>query len=443
MSDLHAIPAAEYVPAATLAPWKSNPRRNDEASKSVAASIVRFGFGNPILARRDGGEVIAGHTRLKAVALLPKMWSSAGPEARATWHAEAVALATKPPMVPVRYMDLTETEAHALALADNKLGELADWDDGTLAEALRELEAAGAQIDDLGFDEAALREMLGGADKVPDDGPPAVEEGPAHSVAGEVYSLGPHRLVCGDSRDAAVWDLLLGGDRLQMVWTDPPYGVAIVGGNHALSPAERLAKGGKVIENDELSPADLQVFLSAALGAALERCEKGAAWYVAAPDNAAFFMAFATVLTAMDVWRHSLIWLKSSFVMGRADYHYRHEHIYYGWAPGAAHYFVDDRTQDSILEFDRPKASADHPTMKPIELVERCILNSSKPGWIVGEPFGGSGTTLLAAARTGRLARLIELSPHYCDVIRRRWTRWAKDAGVDPGPGALADAVAP
>jgi len=132
-----------------------------------------------------------------------------------------------------------------------------------------------------------------------------------------------------------------------------------------------------------------------------------------------------------------LIWVKHSLVMGRSDYHYRHEPIFYGWVPGAAHYFVDDRTQDSVLEFDRPGRSADHPTMKPVALVAKCIENSSKPGWIVGEPFGGSGTTLIACAQTGRVARLIELDPRYVDVIRRRWTKWAKQNNRPVGTGGL------
>jgi site-specific DNA-methyltransferase (adenine-specific) len=413
-------PAAEYVTVASLRPWVKNPRKNDPAVAAVADSIKRFGFGSPIIARRENGEIIAGHTRLKAAIKL--------------------GLAE----VPVRYLDLSEAEAHALALADNKVGELAEWDDVALADVLRDLTADDVSMDGLGFTAEEIAALIGGGDDpsdTPDPGAPEVEEGPAHSVAGEVYELGPHRLACGDSTDGAVWEALLGTDRLRMVWTDPPYGVAIVGGAGAggrgVSAEERAARGGKVIQNDALSPADLEVFLRAALGEALGRCEKGAAWYVAAPDNAAYFMAFATVLTAMEVWRHSLIWLKSSFVMGRADYHYRHEHIYYGWAPGAAHYFIDDRKQDTILEYPRPASSKDHPTMKPVELVERCISNSSQPGWIVGEPFGGSGTTLLACARTGRVARLVELSPHYCDVIRRRWTRWAKEAGQEPGTGAL------
>ena len=146
---------------------------------------------------------------------------------------------------------------------------------------------------------------------------------------------------------------------------------------------------------------------------------------------------YGEVLIALDVWRRSLIWLKDIFAFGRGDYHYRHEPIFYGWRPGAAHYFIDDRTQDTVLEFPRPKRSEEHPTMKPVALVERCLMNSSRAGEMVLDPFGGSGTTLIACAQTGRVARLIELDPGYCDVIRRRWTRWAKANNQDPGPGAL------
>lgn len=148
-------------------------------------------------------------------------------------------------------------------------------------------------------------------------------------------------------------------------------------------------------------------------------------------------LPFAITLYELGVWRQTLTWLKHHFVFGRRDYHYRHEPIFYGWTPGAAHYFVDDRTQDSVLEFDRPSRSPEHPTMKPVALVQKCIENSSKPGWLVGDPFGGSGTTLIACAQSGRVARLIELAPRYCDVIRRRWTKFATSAGVDPGAGAL------
>jgi site-specific DNA-methyltransferase (adenine-specific) len=234
-----------------------------------------------------------------------------------------------------------------------------------------------------------------------------------------------------------VWSLLMGQERLQMVWTDPPYGVAIVGGNHSLSPEERAAKGGKSIQNDALKPAELEQFLRDALGIAAAHCKPGASWYVAAPQMVEMFSVFIGVLKELEIAKHILQWVKNSLVMGRSDYHYRHEPIFYGWTPGAAHYFVDERTHDSVLEFNRPTKSTDHPTMKPVELVAYCINNSSKPGWLVGEPFGGSGTTLIAAAQTGRIARVIELDPRYCDVIRRRWTRWAKEHGKTVGRGAL------
>ena len=246
------------------------------------------------------------------------------------------------------------------------------------------------------------------------------------SRAGEVYELGPHRLVCGDSTDPKAWASLLGGEKLRMVWTDPPYGVAYVG-----KTADALT-----IENDALDPEALHAFLSAALGAAASSCVPGSVWYTAAPPGPPFGV-FASVLEELSIWRHTLVWLKQRFVMGRCDYHYRHEAVFYGWTPGAAHYFVDDRTQDSVLEFDNPSRSPEHPTMKPVALVQKCIENSSRDGWLVGDPFGGSGTTLIACAQSGRVARLIELAPRYCDVIRRRWTKFARSAGVDPGPGAL------
>jgi site-specific DNA-methyltransferase (adenine-specific) len=233
-------------------------------------------------------------------------------------------------------------------------------------------------------------------------------------------------LVCGDSRDDAAWNLLMGDERAQMVWTDPPYGVSYVG-----KTAESLT-----INNDSLSEVQLLEFLRQAFKACAERCRPGSAWYVASPAGP-LFGAFGIALKEIDAWRHTLVWVKQQFVLGRADYHYRHEPIFYGWLPGASHYFIEDRTQDSVLEFDRPHRSSDHPTMKPVALVRKCIENSSMPGWIVVDPFGGSGTTLAACVEAGRVARLIELDPRYCDVIRRRWGTLAISAGIDPGPDAI------
>ena len=175
------------------------------------------------------------------------------------------------------------------------------------------------------------------------------------------------------------------------------------------------------IQNDDLSEEELEKFLTTALGLASEHCKPGGAWYVASPPGP-LFVTFGTVLRRLGIMRQTLIWAKDAFVLGRGDYHYRHEPICYGWKPGAAHHFVSDRTQDSIWEVPRPRASADHPTMKPVELVRRALRNSSDRGAIVAEPFGGSGTTLLAAEQEGRVARVIEKDPRYCDVIVRRWS---------------------
>lgn len=220
--------------------------------------------------------------------------------------------------------------------------------------------------------------------------------------------------------------LACGGRLAQAVITDPPYGVAYVGGT-----AEAMT-----IQNDNLSDADLAALLSAAFDAALCNQELGGAWFTWAPAGPTFGV-FARVLAERGLWRQTLIWVKDRLVLGRGDYHYRHEPFFYGWKPGAAHREPPDRTQDSVWECPRPRTNAEHPTMKPVPLIERAIRNSTAGGDLVLDLFGGSGTTLIAAAQTGRVAALVELDPRYADVIRRRWTRWALATGEDPGPGRL------
>jgi DNA modification methylase len=396
--------AAVWVPRTQLLPWSENPRKNSAAVDKVVASIKRFGFGNPILARQADNEVIAGHTRLLA--------------------AEKLGLE----FVPVRFMDLDPADAHMMALADNKLGEISEWDDEMLSRQVAEMDAADAEL--LGFDEKdrkRLEDIVTKLDPVDGVDSEDIELPPEPvSVPGEVYELGPHRLVCGDSTSADSWALLLGDERVDLVWTDPPYGVSYVG----------KTKDALTIENDALSPENLRVFLDDVFAMLLAHSKPGAAWYVAAPAGP-LFGVFGNALEAIGVWKHTLVWVKQQFVMGRCDYHYRHEAIFYGWEPNGPHYWCGARNLDTILEFDRPKRSTQHPTMKPPELIQHCIKNSSREGALVVDAFGGSGSTLIAAAKEGRRARLIELSPQYCDVIRKRWGEFARSAGVDPGPGAL------
>lgn len=408
--------AAVWMPIGDLTPWADNPRDNAAAVPEVAKSITRFGFASPIIARpiEGGFEIIAGHTR----------------------HQAALSLGLD--RVPVRVMDLDPTDAKLLALADNKVGEIATWSDG-LGDLLKSLEADGIDLDGLGFGDDELTELLAPLPIEPDgteDEVPDVQD-EVHSQTGEVYELGPHRLACGDCTDPAVWDAVVGDERLRCVWTDPPYGVSV---NAVKSVDEARALNrrtdGLMVSNDAMTPEDTAALWSDAFAQLQRVSEPGAAWYAASPNRPDIWNAVSTVMASFG-WKCLLVWVKDRFVMGRGDYHYRHEPIFHGWFGGAARLHPVPRTVDTVFECARPGASKEHPTMKPVDLIRPMIENSSGPGWMVGDPFGGSGTTLIACAMTGRVARLIELDPRYCDVIRRRWTRWAIEHNQEPGPGAL------
>ncbi len=202
----------------------------------------------------------------------------------------------------------------------------------------------------------------------------------------------------------------MGGGMADCLWTDPPYGVAYVG----------KTKDALEIENDNLDEGALEEFLRSSLGCAFAVSNAGASWYVAAPARPLNLM-FSIVLKEFGVWRQTLNWIKSSMVLGRSDYHYQHEPIFYGWKPGAAHSWYSDRKQTTTLNFDKPHRNGEHPTMKPVELVEYCLSNSSKAGNSILDIFGGSGTTLIASEKLGRKCHLMELDPKYCDVIISRW----------------------
>ena len=422
------------VAVGDLKPWGQNPRRNDLAVVEVVKSIERFGFSAPIVANRRTGEIIAGHTRWLA--------------------AQRLKLAE----VPVRWLDLSAVEQKALALADNRLAEIATWDEQGLADVLRELQAEDASLlASTGFEAGELAHLLA-LEPLPgddDDVPELRKSQPAQSVSGVVYELGPHRLLCGDSTAAGVWaQVLLPSELVELVWTDPPYGVAYVGGYDGsdMSLEKRKAKGGSTLAGDDLSEAALGSLLSAALGSLAAVCRPGAPWYVASPPGP-LFLQFGMVLHKLKIWRQTLTWVKSAHVLGRQDFHARAEAVFagdvpvpdtaadpvlYGWRPGAAHTWHGGRKQDTVLAFDRPRKSDLHPTMKPLALVQHCVRLSSAAGAIVGDAFAGSGTTLIAAASERRVARCIELDPWYCDVIRRRWTAWATAQKLEVGLGGLA-----
>jgi site-specific DNA-methyltransferase (adenine-specific) len=364
-----------------------NPRRGDVAA--VAASLARFGQVKPIVVQRSTGFVIAGNHVLRAALSLD--WTE----------------------IAANVEDLDDAEAIALMLADNRTAELGGYDDTLLAAILAEQQAAdnlaatGYDVDDVAalLAEAGLIE-----ERDLDAAPDLPAEAEVYVGRGELWALGRNRLMCGDSTQAEDVARLVGDDPVDLVWTDPPYGLAYRG----------KTKRGLTIVNDDLGPDGTRALVAAALRLAPLR--PGGAFYVAAPSGPELHLAFLLALGEAGLTAHqTLVWVKDRFCLGHADYQPRHEDILYGWRDGRAHHFVKDRTQDTVWEIERPARSAVHPTMKPVELVARAIRNSSTPGQLVYDPFAGSGTTLIAAEQTGRVCRAMELDPRYAQVILERW----------------------
>lgn len=378
--------------------WREHPKAQ---MKAMEATLGEVGWVQQVIINKRTGRLIDGHLRVDI----------------ATKRGET--------SIPVIYVDLSEKEEDVVLLTLDPLSTMAK----TSGEHLGRLLEKVGKVEDLEtlLDELKRKASASKPTRVKEKEFDPTPKPNAVSVLGEVYVLGPHRVVCGDSTDPAAIAKLLGDDVVDIVWTDPPYGVAYSGGPTTHRDA---------IENDALKADDLLVLLRSSFANAVRHQRAGGAWYVAAPAGP-LFHTFGTALLEIGVWRQTIAWIKDSLVMGRSDFHYRHEAVFYGWLPNGPHRAPPTRDQDTVWEVDRPKVSKEHPTMKPPELIERSLVNSSIPGEKVLDLFGGSGSTLIAAAQTDRVARLCELSPNYVDVIRRRWTAWADANGVDAGPGAL------
>ncbi|MDI9331471.1 MAG: site-specific DNA-methyltransferase [Alphaproteobacteria bacterium] len=401
----------ERWPTAKLVPYARNARtHSEEQVAQIAASIVEFGFTNPILAGSDG-VIVAGHGRLAA--------------------AQKLGLDT----VPVVVLDhLTHTQRRALIIADNRIAENAGWDDTMLRIELQSLQEDGFNLDITGFDADALAEIMDGEEttvdgQTDDDAVPEVSATPI-SRPGDVWELGKHRLVCGDATDPKSYELLMADAQADMVFTDPPYNV-----DYANSAKDKMRGKDRPILNDNLGEGFYD-FLLAALTPMLERCS--GAIYVAMSSS-----ELDTLQSAFRVaggkWSTFIIWAKNTFTLGRADYQRQYEPILYGWPEGQNRHWCGDRDQGDVWNIKKPQKNDLHPTMKPVELVERAIRNSSRPGDIVLDPFGGSGTTLIAAEKTGRIGWLIELDPKYVDVIVRRWQDWTGQRTVRESDGVAFD----
>jgi len=371
-----------------LVPYARNARtHSDEQIGQIAASIKEWGWTTPVLVD-ETGSIIAGHGR--------------------TLAAQRLQMTEVPVMVAKGWSD---AKKRAYVLADNKLAMNAGWDNEMLALELGEIGDLDFDLDLTGFsaDEIAalmpleLEPGLTDEDAVPE--PPVVPV----TVLGDVWLLGKHRLMCGDSTSIDAVEKLCGGG-VDMFLTDPPYNVAYEGGTK-----EKLT-----IKNDSMGDDQFRQFLRDAYVAADAVMKAGAVFYIWHADLEGYNFRGAVKDAGWTV-RQCLIWKKSSLVMGRQDYHWKHEPCLYGWKEGAGHLWAADRKQTTILEFDKPTRNGEHPTMKPVALFEYQLLNNTKGGDMVLDSFGGSGTTMIAAEKNGRVSRLMELDPKYCDVIVQRW----------------------
>lgn len=385
-----------------LLPYALNSRTHSDAQVAqIAASIKEFGFTNPILID-DAAGIIAGHGRLMAAKKL------------------------KLDEVPtITLKGLTEAQKKAYVIADNKLALNAGWDTEALTAELRRLQELEFDLDLIGFDSDELAQLLepeqveGLTDE---DDVPDVPETPK-TVEGDVWLLGRHRLMCGDSTSIDAVEKLMQGRKANMLHTDPPYGVDYEG-----------------VPNDHLKDAQLEAFLHDALSSAFSVLEPGSNVYVWHADITALEFISAFRSAGFTQARPPTIqWVKPSLVMSQGDYHSQNEPCLYGWKDGSGRVRVKDRKQTTIWKIDRTTDAKIHPTMKPVELCERAIQNSSVANCLVLDLFGGSGSTLIACEKTSRDCRMMELDPKYCDVIIKRWQDYTGKKAVHADTGQVFD----
>lgn len=362
-----------------ITPYSKNAKKHPKKQvEQVAASIKEFGMNQPIVVDKQG-VIIVGHGRYEAL--------------------QSLGMEVLPEYVKV--VDLTEEQAAAYRLADNKLNE-SDWDMTLVIEELKGL--SPEMLDLTGFEKDLIIE----ADEQDDEVPQTPEE--PRSKLGDLYEIGGHRVLCGDSTDLDAILALTGDIKADMVFTDPPYNVDYTG----------KTKDALKIENDKKDDSAFYDFLLDAYSSMAISMKLGASIYVCHADleGINFRTAFRDAGFQM---RSTIIWNKNTLVLGRGDYQWKHEPILYGWRAGASHNWYGDRTQTTVWDMKKPSRSESHPTTKPIELIEKAIINSSKQDDIVLDPFLGSGSTLIASEKTGRKCFGMELDPKYVDVIVQRY----------------------
>lgn len=369
--------------------YENNPRNNDNAVEYVARSIKDFGFKMPIIIDKNN-VIVAGHTRYKA--------------------AKELNLTEVPCIVAD---DLTDEQIKAFRLVDNKSAELAEWN-----LELLNIELENIHDIDMNLYNFELSELLDNV--IEDDYEIELPEEPK-TKHGDIYKLGNHYLMCGDSTKESDVAKLMNNNKADLFLTDPPYNVAL--GNHDTPETARQRHrrtDGLIIMNDKMSDNDFLDFLTKCFSIAKDNMKDGASFYIWHADNESLTFRQALKNSGLEL-RQTLIWNKNAITLGRQDYQWKHEPCLYGWKDGASHSWFSDRLQPTVLDFKKPSKSEDHPTMKPIELFAYQIKNSSKVNDIVLDTFGGSGTSIIACEQLNRICFTMELDPRYCDVIVDRW----------------------
>ena len=401
-----------WRPLGKLIPYARNPRTHSDAQVAQnAGSIREFGWTNPVLVDGANG-IIAGHGRVLAARKL-------GLE--------------RVPVIELAHM--TEAQKRAYVLADNQLALNAGWDEALLRLELADLSELGFDLGLIGFGEGELERLLAGESRTgltEDDDAPALPE-QAITRPADVWMMGEHRLLCGDATVLADVERVLDGRLADMTFTDPPYNV-----DYGASAKDKLRGNKRKILNDNLG-GGFEAFLHDACANIL-RVTKGAV-YVCMSSSELHILQRAFV-SAGGKWSTFVIWAKSHFTLGRADYQRMFEPILYGWPQGHDRFWCGARDQGDVWHFDKPARNELHPTMKPVTLVERAVRNSSKAKDIVLDCFAGSGSTLIACEKAGRQARLVELDPRYCDVIVQRWQAWTGEVATLQGDGRSFEEVA-
>ena len=391
----------EQLQPEKLTPYIGNARTHTpEQIGQIAGSIAEFGFVNPILIGEDD-VIIAGHGRLLA--------------------AQKLGLES----VPVIRLDhLSKAQRQALVLADNKIAENAGWDEDLLRLELQALEEANFDLDVIGFSETELDDLFAGLDDEDNtEGENEVPEIPTEPISklGDVWICGNHRVLCGSATELTDVEKVMDGGLADMTFTDPPYNV-----NYANSAKDKMRGTNRPIKNDNLGE-EFQAFLHDACSNML-KVSKGALYICMSSSE--LHTLHSAFTQAGGRWSTFVIWAKNHFTMGRADYQRQYEPMRYGWKDGNDHFWCGARNQGDVWFINRPVANKLHPTMKPVELVERAILNSSKTKDVVLDSFGGSGTTMIACEKNNRHARLIELDPKYVDVIVQRWQEFTGEEAI-------------